>query len=453
MTINDVIITEKAEHLLKDNSRFILLSGPTGTGKTFIGGLKTFIRIMNQPKGRNVFAIVAESIGTAEKMFIDDSASFVNIFPNCRYIGGKKPHIRIETKDDTKKVYLGGYGTKRDWKRILGLNLHGMHIEEITIADDDFIRESFVRVNRLVTKPFLHATTNGGIPEQICYTEFFDKSVYDEEWNRDIPLVERQALKGTNPNFKFYYWGFRDSPTMTKEEIDALYDLFPVGSFYYNSKVIGARGYSTGMCYASLFTDIVISKEQPKGTWVNQTDIKYQNIHEAIIGIDVGSKAKTVFTLTGYTHNYQRSIVLSVGEIEMKSDTDYTDIVNVINKWLIDWYMVLYTSIKQIRVDKSNPLFIKQLRNNLTLKIPVLESISGKTTGRVIAKTQLIKQFRLVFVNNDEGRKMVNMLKQVKEDGKGGHVDNNTPEIDYSDSLDYSLEPNFNKMAIYKFRR
>ena len=67
--------------------------------------------------------------------------------------------------------------------------------------------------------------------------------------------------------------------------------------------------------------------------------------------------------------------------------------------------MVLYTSIKQIRVDKSNPLFIKQLRNNLTLKIPVLESISGKTTGRVIAKTQLIKQFRLVFVNNDEGRK------------------------------------------------
>ena len=67
MTINDVIITEKAEHLLKDNSRFILLSGPTGTGKTFIGGLKTFIRIMNQPKGRNVFAIVAESIGTAEK--------------------------------------------------------------------------------------------------------------------------------------------------------------------------------------------------------------------------------------------------------------------------------------------------------------------------------------------------------------------------------------------------
>jgi hypothetical protein len=68
-------------------------------------------------------------------------------------------------------------------------------------------------------------------------------------------------------------------------------------------------------------------------------------------------------------------------------------------------------------------------------------------------KQQLIKQFRLMFVNSKSVHKMVDMLKVVKDDGKGGHVDDNTPEIDYSDSLDYALEPYETRMAIYKFRR
>jgi len=454
MKLDDVILSDKAKAFLKDDSRFILNAGPTGTGKTFITGLKTFFRVMTSPKGRDTYAIVAESQVTAEKMFIDDDASFVNIFPNCTYVSGKKPHIRIQTVNGNKRIYLGGYATSRDWHKILGLNLHGIHIEEGTIANDDFIREAFVRANRLATKPFMHVTTNGGVPEQILYTEFFDKAYYDEQWNTNIPDAERLALKCSDPKFKYWYWGFDDSVTLKQDDINALFDLFPVGSFFYNSKILGIRGYSTGLLYASLFTDLILNQETPKATWVNFSDLKITNIQELSVGIDVGNAAKTVFTLVGYTFRFQRAIVIDVYEVEMTDTKDYTHIIEELNKWLFEWYKVFFNTIKQIRVDKSSPLFIKQIRNNISLKeIAVLESVSGKIVNRVSMKQQLIKQFRLMFVNSKSVHKMADMLKVVKDDGKGGHVDDNTPEIDYSDSLDYALEPYETRMAIYKFRR
>lgn len=454
MKIDDIIFNDKSRALLKDDSRFILIAGPTGTGKTFITGLKTYLRIVNSPKGRDTYAIVAESQVTAEKMFVDDSSSFVNIFPNCKYVSGKKPHIKIQTTKGVKRVYLGGYATSRDWHKILGLNLDGIHIEEGTIANDDFIREAFVRANRLATKPFMHVTTNGGVPEQILYTEFFDKAHYDRKWNTNIPDAERLALKETNKNYKYWYWGFDDSVTLTKEDIDALYDLFPVGSFFYNSKILGIRGYSTGLLYANLFTDTVLSQTMPKATWVRFQDLKITNIEECIIGGDVGNSAKTVFTLTAYTYKHQRAIVIDVLEIHMTDTKDYTHIVEEFNEWLFYWYGIFFTAIKQIRLDKSNPLFVKQVRNNIGIKnIAVLSSISDKIKNRVGFKQQLLKQGRLMFSDLDGAKKMVDMLKIVKDNGKGEHIDNNTPEIDYSDSLDYSLEPNINKMALYKFRR
>ena len=444
MKPNDIIFTPKLKHFLKDDTRFMLLGGPTGTGKTFSAGIKTFFRIMTSGKGRDTYALVAESISTAEKMFVDDAASFVNIFPNCRYVGGSKPHIRVETVTGPKLIYLGGFGNKGSWRKILGLNLHGIHIEEGTIAHDDFLREAFVRANRLVTNPWLLATTNGGVPEQVLYTEFFDKGYYDKEVNTNIPEVERIALKEIDKNFKYYYWGFEDSATLEQEQIDNLYNLFPVGSFFYNSKILGVRGYSTGMLYASLITtDHMVAFH----------NLDLSRIVEVVIGCDIGDSAKTVFTMSGLSFGSQRVIVIDTLDVSTEGNKDYTDIINEFNVWLTEWYKVFFTTIKQVRVDKSSPLFVKQLRNNIGHNIAVISSASDKIINRVSNKQQLIKQDRLIWTNLEGSKTSAKMLKQVKDDGKGGHIDLNTPDIDYSDSLDYSIEPFITRLSVHQFRR
>jgi hypothetical protein len=53
----------------------------------------------------------------------------------------------------------------------------------------------------------------------------------------------------------------------------------------------------------------------------------------------------------------------------------------------------------------------------------------------------LLFQNRLDFSNTYGSGKLFNALRRVRSDGKEGHIDENSPEIDYSDALDYSLEP------------
>lgn len=449
MKANEIRLNKKGKAFIKDQTRFILNSGPTGTGKTFVTGLKTFLRVFNAPKEKTMFAIIAESQSTAEKMFVDDESSFVNIFDTvCDFRGGSKPHIRITTPTGTKRIYLGGYGTARDWKKILGLNLDGLHIEEISIAHDDFIREAFVRASR--KRGWIHATTNGGIPEQIFYTEFFNKASYNALHNPNIPFQEAECLTGTDSNFSFWYWGFEDSTTLTQEDINDLYALFPIGSFFYNSKILGIRGYVEGMLYARILNDKYISKTDQAGNNVKIKDINLLSIKELIVGVDIGSgggdtnAARTSFVLTGFTKDYQRAIVMDRGRVD--GDFDYNDIVSQFWEWLSPFFSIFQHRIGEIRVDSADPLFIRTLRNNNPYGIMIMGSVKDTIALRVRLKQQLIYQHRLLFTDLAGSQALKNNLAKVKSDGKDGQVDDGQEWIDDSDALDYSLTPRKNSL-------
>ena len=59
-------------------------------------------------------------------------------------------------------------------------------------------------------------------------------------------LLTKQA----DERFRFYWFGFNDNPMIEEEQIQHLYDTHPVGSFEYNSKILGIRGFVEGMIYA-----------------------------------------------------------------------------------------------------------------------------------------------------------------------------------------------------------
>lgn len=398
-----------------------------------------------------MYAFVAESVGTAEKMLIDDSASPFNIFGNgiVRYIGGKKPHIRLQGRHGMKLLYLGGYSTARDWKKILGLNIHGIHIEELSAAHDDFLREAFVRVSRLATKPWLLGTTNGGEPNQAFYTEFFDKGNYNNKHNINMPVSTKQILDNVeikDDRFEYIFVGFEDSPTQTEEIINDIKNTFPPGTFWYNSKVLGARSALTGAIYAEY-----IDKQKHVIEYNDIFDKKKYNFIRYSIGVDVGTSAYTVFYLTGFTVGFKEAVVIDTMKIN-QAGTD--EIYDAFKTWYEPYYInpEIHNRMFGIFVDYGGGgnVLIKSLQNKILddYNIQMGNAHKIKIVDRIESTIKLLYANRLLFT--DRTTELINSMTSVvysknrdktdpREWTSGIHKDN-------VDSFEYSLSGSINVM-------
>jgi hypothetical protein len=445
MKLSEVKLLDKHLDVLRDEARFQFLEGVTGSSKSFIGGIAFFLRVMNSPRGKNQFIVAASSVGTAEKMVIDNPSSFYNLFRGvCDYkksgTGGAR--IEVSTETDTKRIYLIGYDNKARYKQILGLNIAGFLIEEIQITNDDFVREAFTRLYR--DNGFLYATGNAGLPDQLVYQDYLNKGRPVDRWAKDIPTETLRELseKEPDPNFRYWWFGFRDNPTLTEQQIGELYNSHPPGSFEYNSKILAIRGYVEGLLYAKLMDDLFISKEN-NGLGKN---VRFQDINHGVafermnVGIDIGDRAKTVFVLSGTTRGHQRAVVIDSHEVT--GEADYNEIVRQFNEWFRQYWTIYRGLIKSIRPDAADSLFIKTLRNNIEVrKVEVIASNKATIAERVAMKEQLLHQNRLVFTDLPGSQRVKQMLNKMKSDGKGGHLEENAPWNDYNDALDYSLTP------------
>lgn len=450
MTPNDIILKDKHRSVLKDKNRVIFLEGVTGSSKSFIAGLAFYLRVFNTPKSKSQFVIAATSTTVAEKMFIDNPSSFVNIFPQvCEYkkqgTGGSR--IEIQTPTGLKIIYLVGYDNKSRYKQILGLSVHGFMVEEAHVAGDEFIQEAFTRLYR--DNGFMYLTGNAGLPDQLIYTNYLNRARPPQDYAHELPPETWAELNNAEPDdtFSYYFFRFDDNPMMTDEQIREMYNIHPVGSFEYNSKIIAVRGYTEGLLYAPYIDNVWISNDMV-GNRVKLQQINPFVFQKVYVGIDLGSTAKTVFTIVGITRNYQRAVVFDSYVVE--GDIDYNDIVNAFNEWLMEWYSLL-RRIDGIYPDSADPLFIKTLRNNILLKhIDINGSIKKTIQERVSLKQQLLYQKRLLFTERAENIRQA--LSKIRTDGKGGHLDDGTINIDFNDSLDYALTPVMSRLMSYKMR-
>jgi len=444
MLISDVQLNDKHRAIFKDSTRFQFFEGVTGSSKSLIAGMVFFLRVFNSPENVTQFVTAGSSMSTIERMIIDAPAGFYNLFRGvCEYkkagIGGSR--IEVQTPTGVKKIYMVGYDNKTRYRAILGLTLGGFLIEEIHTTNDEFIREMFTRLYR--DSGFLYCTGNAGLPDQIVYTDYLNKGRPHPKFVDDVPAETMKELEQVDPDHNFRYWwfGFRDNPTFTTQEINDLYGSHPIGSFEYNSKILAIRGYTTGLLYARLLADTWLSPNTPIGQNIKMKDLKLSMIKRLHIGIDIGDNAKTVFTLTGTTHGFERVIVIDSIET-VGDDIDYNEIINQFNTWLLPYYSMFNTRIKSIRPDSADSLFVKTLRNNVFTKaIDVISSNKATIKERVTMKEQLLHRNRMIFTDKPGAQTMKVMLSKIRTDGKGGHLDESDPWIDYSDSLDYSITP------------
>jgi len=431
-------LTNKHKELLrvavKPSTNAITLEGPAQTGKSNIAILAFMLRVAKS-KGK-LHCIAASDLDAIRDNILKGEFKLLDLFGDLvelvsEKIGGY--FLRYHTPNGVKDIILAGYKDKAKWKKILGKPIECWFIDEVNIADKNFFDEHKARTFSF-EHPFTITTLNGDDPEHYIYTDYINTSI--DLFPQDTPqstlndMNEYDKVKG-----KYYaFWGLDDHPTMTPEKKQRIMSAFPKDSFYYMTKVLGIRGIQEGLLYGHLIKS---------SHYVDWEQVNINAIRELEVGIDLGDNAKTVFTLTGYTERHQRALVIAVEESD---EVRHDKIIQDLHEWLREWYHIFGTRIKCVWPDSAESMFVKTLKQDIIFPISVKSSKKMTIAERVILKEQLLHNGRLLFVRDFGADVCAKMLRKLKTDGKGGVIDDNLPENDYNDSLDYSLTPRYKQL-------
>ena len=435
-----MILTPKHKKVLKRatdlSTRFLTFEGAAQNGKSSLAILAFGLRVAKSDG--ELHCMAAKDLDSIRDNLLEGDNKFLDLFGDAaRVVGGNmgSKYIQFVTKKGVKKILLAGYENKKTWTKILGKPIETFLIDEINIADPTFLYETFARQFSF-DHPCTIATLNGDDPDSFVYQNYINYC-HDITPEHTPPSTIAYMSGDKKDGYHYSFFRLEDHPRMTPEKIAKIHEAYPPNSFYYQTKVLGVRGVQEGLLYAEL-----ISKDH----YISWDRIDKAAIKQLEIGIDIGDKAQTVFTLTGYTKEYSRAVVIDTIAF---NEADYDEIISKFNAWLDEWYRVFGNNIKGVWSDSADSIFIRTLRSRIALPVKVHSSKKSTIKERVILKEQLLHQKRLLFVSDFGAVDTASMLKKLKSDQRGGHLDEGKAEMDYNDSLDYSLTPHMKKLSDY----
>lgn len=337
-------------------------------------------------------------------------------------------------KNGIKKIALCTYGNKIKWRNILGGTYECVFIDEANIADPNFINECYARQTSF-EKPFTLYTLNGDIPTASIY-EHINKS-------KPIGKVPASILADMNKAEKvngYYYthWVMSDNPIMTPEKIARASELYPVGSFYYTTKILGERGTPNKAIYVDYINESEVLKK-----------LRLEDYHSFIISADIGAtRAQNSITLTGYTPNYTE---VCIYDNESFSQCGYNEKTKRLIEFIEKWQRLGARNIECVTVDSAEQNYIKDLqgefiRRNLPSVIP---SYKATIKERIDLNILLFSRGRLKINDTENGRKVLDAFKQASwVAGKEGieRKDENEPWNDKLDSVEYGETRHLNAL-------
>ena len=395
MNLDDVILLEKHRDLIKDRSQVIFCEGVTNASKSFIIGIAFILRILAEPSNRTQFVLAGVSVPVLERMFIQNESSFYNIFkPICEYTAAGQGGARIIV-NGTKTIYLVGYDNKKRWQSILGLTIHGFNIEEINIADDEFVSEAFIRTFR--NGGWMYASCNGGDPDIAVYTDYMNKGRPLEKYKDQIPKETWKELESQEPDaaFRYYFFTFNDNPTMTLEERRNLENNTPKNSYQWKTKILGIRGIREGAIYADYMDK---AKNIIKLDMLTD-DIDYlkpRGIELITIGQDVGGTDNNVFTLNVFTRGFREHIVVDMLEF---NDANHDEIWQKFSDWLRPYWERYSMYMKGVFIDSAAKIMRLTMDDRLRkyFNLRCYGAYKYMITQRVDVGISFLDQARLIF--------------------------------------------------------
>ena len=224
------------------------LEGTTAAGKTTVGITKFMCKVANSDIKFHVIA--GADLGTVEKNVINSERGLLDQFNKVAeyYPSGKGkirlPHIELKTNKGIRVIYICGYDNKKRWQKVLGGQVGCVYIDEVNIADMEFLREISHRCHYMMT------TSNPDDPNLPVYKEFLNRSRPLKRWMKDYPqelltMLNEPAVKG----WVHWYFTFNDIASMTSEDIQRKVDAVAPGTKMYKNKIQGLRGRATGLVF------------------------------------------------------------------------------------------------------------------------------------------------------------------------------------------------------------
>ena len=299
--------------------------GTTAAGKSTVGTYKFMLKVAESELKHHV--IVAEDVGIAEKNLINSEKGIISewrllaeYFPNGKD-SVRLPHIRFETPNGIKIIYVAGYGDASKWKKVLGSQFGCVYIDEVNICSIEFLREITHRCKYMMT------TSNPDTPDLPVYKEFINRSRPLKQYEKDYP---KELLNELNEpcvdGWVHWYFTFYDNASLTESDIQEKISAVPVGTKMYKNKILGLRGRATGLIF-NLQPEHIVTKEWAK----NQKYLYYS------IGVDTSysklTHDKLSFVAIGITKE-RKCIVLRNESFNNKDNTQPfapSDVIPMIN--------------------------------------------------------------------------------------------------------------------------
>ena len=204
-------VGKKFDAFLDHQAPAEFLEGVTAAGKTTVGIFKFMLEVAESHKQQHIIAGL--DTGTIEKNIIDKDHGIMDEWgPLVEYYGNgsrslKLPHILFKPAPGVeKKILILGYDDKKRWKKALGGQYGCLYIDEINIADMDFVREASMRCD------YLLGTLNPDDPSLPVYSEYINHARPLPEWAAGTPREILDELK-EEPKAGWTHWFFNFETT------------------------------------------------------------------------------------------------------------------------------------------------------------------------------------------------------------------------------------------------
>lgn len=246
--MSELLLSDKYKVFLKTEAPVEFLEGTTYAGKTTVGAIKFLLRVAKNPKKQHI--ISGLDTGTIEKNILNKELGILDIFQGLLeyYPNGKgaesMPHLTYRTPSGVKTIYILGYDNKARWKKALGGQYGCLYIDEINVADMEYVREASMRCD------YLMATLNPDNPELPVYKEYINHARPLPQYAHDGPPELLGMLnEPQKAGWLWWYFSFDHNAGLTEEKRQQIVSNVPVGTKIYKNKILGLRGKTSGLVF------------------------------------------------------------------------------------------------------------------------------------------------------------------------------------------------------------
>jgi len=248
--MSNLILSPKYKAFLRCDAPVEFLEGTTAAGKTTVGIFKFILKCAESPK--KIHILSGLDLGTIEKNIINKDLGILDDFGQLTEYNAKGkgqyslPHIVLHTSGGDKIIYVLGYDNKARWKKALGGQYGCLYIDEINIADMEYVREASMRCD------YLMATLNPDDPSLPVYKEYINCSRPLPQWESETPTeILNMLSEEPKPGWVHWFFSFAHNYGLSKEKIEQIKRNVPKGTKLYKNKILGLRGRATGLVFSN----------------------------------------------------------------------------------------------------------------------------------------------------------------------------------------------------------